>query len=173
MQLVKFENLPKIEEIQDVPINDNLMDIYKLCQKMEVLCRKENGIGLSAVQVGIPLKLFIVKADEGSKFDPPGKFGYFLNVDYCQKLLSENVDSLEGCLSIRSSNGRLRHFQVKRFSVITLSGYKLNYDSGLNLEKIQNLELTIGGQSIVFQHEADHHRGITIDQIGKEVFLWR
>jgi len=183
MNLVPFDKLPALGEIQDVSF-ENLPDLFKICQKLEALCRKENGIGLSAVQVGLPIKLFAVKADEGSVFDPPGKFGFFCNMSYTPKkydaLLTNEVLSydymkilsLEGCLSIRSSNGRLRHFQVPRFPVVQLSGHRLMYDNELKMVEIQNLEISIEEQSIVFQHEIDHDHCVTINQIGKEVFLW-
>ena len=51
MNLVDFDKLPKVEEIQDVPLEDPLK-VFKVCQEMEVVCDRENGIGLSAAQVG-------------------------------------------------------------------------------------------------------------------------
>ena len=72
MKLVELEDLPKLEDIQDVPLDDP-MKVYKLCQEMEAICERENGIGLSAVQVGIPWKLFIVKSDGSCPFFEKGK----------------------------------------------------------------------------------------------------
>jgi len=174
LKLVPLEQIPKAEEIREVPLDD-LMDVFKICQKMEKVCRAEDGIGISAVQLGIPYKLFIVKGFQTKTEPQPllsSKFSYFVNVNYVP-ISEKSLMSLEGCLSIRSLGGQLRHFQVPRFPVITITGHRLLFDIDLRLEKIQNLQLTVDDLSHVFQHEIDHHCGITIDQIGKELFLWQ
>ena len=83
IQLVNVDNIPK--DIIDTPIDD-LIELYQVCCQMQKICEKEQGIGLAAAQIGIPWRLFIVKADEYSPFDPPGQFGYFINCDYASVL---------------------------------------------------------------------------------------
>lgn len=168
ISLVEMKDIPSVEEVKDVPLEVNLMEIFKISKEMETLCLKENGIGLSAVQVGIPLKLFVVKKlDKDTKY----KFDYYINTRYCP-FAEDKIISLEGCLSIRSPSGQLRHFQVPRYREIMLNGYKLDFTGlDLRLQLLEDVKIT-DDQSIVFQHEIDHQNGITIDQIGQEIFLW-
>lgn len=169
MQLVEVRDIPSIEEVKDVP-TDNLVEVFKLSKEMEALCLKEHGIGLSAVQVGIPLKLFVVRLNSEKTL---GRKGFFCFVNTNYQPLDEAVDiSLEGCLSIRSPSGQLRHFQVPRYREIALTGYTLEVNGAeLSLQELQNVVLS-GEESIVFQHEIDHQNGVLISDIGKEVFLW-
>jgi peptide deformylase len=57
LKIVPVVDIPKAK---DVPL-ESLMDIFRLCTKMEKICDVNDGIGLSAVQVGVPWNLFIVK----------------------------------------------------------------------------------------------------------------
>ena len=170
MKLVAFEDLPKKEDIKDVPL-DNPLEIFKICQQMAEICEQENGIGISAVQVGIPLKLFIVKSDGTCPFIEKGKYGYFANTDY-EATDPERVVSLEGCLSIRSQDGQLRLFQVERYKKVRITGQRLYYSSDLVFNNFV-IDIDAAEEVIVFQHEADHSSGILISNIGREVFIWR
>lgn len=169
MELVKIENLPKLEEIQDAPL-DKPLEVFKVCQEMERVCDRENGIGLSAVQVGIPWKLFIVKSDGSCPFIEKGKYGYFANTNYeaTDKL---QIVSLEGCLSIRSDDGQLRFFQTMRHLNVRIKGQRLIFNDILKFENIDYYVNAAEG-GLVFQHEADHHSAVLISDIGKEIFFW-
>ena len=170
MELVKQEDLPKKEDIVDVPLDDP-MKVFKVCQELEQVCERENGIGISAVQVGIPWKLFIVKSDGSCPFIPKGKYGYFANLQYVP-VGDEQVVSLEGCLSIRSSDGQLRFFQVNRYKTVQLNGHRLHFDNNLEYHNIV-INIDAAEEGIVFQHEADHSSAVLISDIGKEVFVWK
>lgn len=169
MKTHKFFNMMKLVEIKDIPLGndvpiDDLLTIYKTCQEMEFLCRKENGIGLSAVQVGLPLKLFILQNRQK-------EFDYYINTDYKNENL-ETIVSVEGCLSIRSVTGQLRHYQVDRYKNIIINGFRLNYKSTeLKLEKVENFIPQLS-EGIVFQHEIEHQKGILISDNGNEIFLF-
>jgi peptide deformylase len=165
MVIVPVDQIPKAVE---TPI-DNLIKIYDVCLRMEQVCHDQNGVGLSAVQVGIPWKLFVICADSYSKFDPPEKYGYFVNCDYIG--IGDKVLSMEGCLSLRDEAKNLRRFQVERFKKIRLFGKKLIVTKTLSLVDI-DVEIDIQQQSIVFQHEIDHHNDILISNIGKEVVVF-
>ena len=169
MKIIEIDEMPLLNEIEDVP-SDNLIRILKTCQDLQILCEKENGIGISAVQAGIPWKLFLIKGDGTNKLIEKNKFGYFINCEY-EPLNDERLMSLEGCLSIRSPNGQLRFFQVERHKNIKLYGYKLDLASGLKLKEINEV-IGVNEQSVVFQHEIDHHNGVLVSDIGKEIFIW-
>lgn len=162
MKIVPVEEIPLVENVQPTP-TDNLMELYKVCQKMENLCQAENGIGLSAVQVGIPWKFFVVRNRDGS-------FERLVDCEYEAVGTEPLQDGLEGCLSLRNAEGRLRNFSVKRHPKVRVTGKKLLIDPDLSLEDV-DLELD-GLYSVVYQHEIDHHRGVLISEIGKEVEIW-
>lgn len=169
MIIVEATKIPGKEEIQPVPLDDP-MRVYKVCQELKELCDKEHGIGISAVQVGVPWKLFLVKGDGTCPLVPKGEYGYFVNCEY-EATTEEQVVSLEGCLSLRSPDGRLRSFQVKRHKIIHLIGFQLLSDKALVFEPVDS-SVDVSQEGIVFQHEIDHHRGILISDIGKELFVW-
>ena len=147
----------------DMPL-DNLMDIYRLAVHMEVLCYNSNGVGLAATQVNVPYNFFIALKES--------KFEYFVNCSY--EGIGEKINSLEGCLSLRSEDGSLQQYEVQRFPKIILSGKQLvvsNQDNDLKLIDIH--EEISGIKSIVCQHEIDHAKGILISHIGKQVYIQR
>ena len=165
---MEFDKLPKPEDIQDVPLDD-LVKIFKICQEMQSLCERENGIGLSAVQVGIPLKLFIVKSDGSCPLIKKGEYGYFVNTNY-KATDNKQIVSLEGCLSIRSQDGQLRFFQVARQDKVNIHGQLLCQKELLLI--YVDLIISAAEQGIVFQHEIDHHHALLISDTGKEVYIW-
>lgn len=169
MEIVEATNIPTVDKIQDVPFDDPIK-ILKVCQQLQLLCEKQKGIGISAVQVGIPWKLFLIKGDGTLPSLPKNLYKYFLNCTYTATN-DERVVSLEGCLSIRSPDGRLRSFQVERYKFIKIVGYTLNINSKIYLEKF-DADIRIDQQGVVFQHEIDHQNGILISDIGKEIFTW-
>jgi peptide deformylase len=158
MKLVAPENIP-IGEV--VPLDDKAK-LFNTFTDMIKMCEAEEGIGLSAVQVGLPHKMFVVKDND--------KFRCFLNCDYEPTTNAKRTLSLEGCLSLRSPDGRLRFFEVERWNQIKVSGTEFCLST---LEFILGLNLCVSiPLSIVFQHEMDHDKGILISQIGKEVSLY-
>ena len=168
-EIVEIDQIPSVDQIADVPIED-VPKVYNVCLQMEAICDLSNGIGLSAVQVGVPWKLFIIKSDGSNPLVPKNEYGYFANCNYEEATDSERIVSVEGCLSIRSQDGQLRFFQVERSKQIRIYGYKFNKDKMCFEEVDQKLGAV--EQGVVFQHEIDHHRGSLISDIGKEIFIW-
>lgn len=160
LSLVSLELIPKAEP---VPL-DNLLDIFKIAVSMENLCQKESGIGLSAVQCGIPWSFFVVNRND--------QYEYYLNCEYVG--LGEKVKSIEGCLSLRNKSGELRRFEVDRFNKVNILGKELKVvDGKLVLFDVDKTEEDL--YAVVFQHEIDHNfkREKMIDKIGKELELIR
>jgi len=140
----------------------DVFPLYKLAVAMEFICVRENGIGLSAVQLGVPLNFFIIKFPEG--------FCYYLNCQYTS-IDGEKEKSLEGCLSLKTADGQLRWFEVERFKNIVVKGKQLVCDPVLSIIDIEVEFRDI--MSVVFQHEIQHQNKVLISDVGKEVFLWR
>jgi peptide deformylase len=169
MQILEVNKIPLTEQIIDVSF-DNLIKVLKLFQDLQILCEKEKGIGISAVQAGIPLRLFLIKGDGTCPLVEKDKYACFLNCKY-ESIDDERLMSLERCLSIRSPDGRLRFFQVERHKNIKLYGYRLDLLNGLNIKEV-NESIGVHQQGVVFQHEIDHQNGLLISDIGKEIFIW-
>lgn len=175
LKLVPINEIPSKELIKDVSLEENsiaktLVNLYNLSLQMEKICTAEDGVGLSAVQLGLPYNIFIVKGDPNSKLVKANKYDFFVN-GKLNFVYPDKQSSLEGCLSIRSEDGRLRHYQVERYKKVLFSGLRLISDDVLKLEEIKEFELS-GFEAIVFQHEMDHSLGILISDNGEEVFLY-
>lgn len=153
MKLVPINEIPLGGE---TPLND-IDKLIKICQEMADLCIRENGIGLAAVQVGIPWNLFIYKIGDS--------FVCFINSDY--EGIGDKIESIEGCLSIKTEDGKLRSFKVKRFPKVRLKGKILFFQFN---KKIKNFDSIFEGiDAIVAQHESEHAKMILISDIGEEI----
>lgn len=161
MKIVPVDEIPKPESSISLP--DNLIEVYNTALKMQELCELEGGIGLSAFQVGIPWKMFVVKNTLTNKYDCYVDCAYFGE--------SEKVLSIEGCLSLKDSNGNLQYYNMVRFEKIKVLGQQLIVDSDSPLLRQFEKELT-GFDAIVFQHEIDHQNGILISDCGKLIYMW-
>lgn len=169
MIIVDVKDIPSKEQVLLINTEDPV-PVYNNFIKLRDFCEEQEGIGISAVQVGLPLNLFLVKGSGRCPLIPEGEYGCFVNCRY-EPVGTSTIDSLEGCLSLRDDVGRLRSFQVKRHLRIKLIGYKLVVGESIGFEPI-DCELTTGQDGIVFQHEIDHHFGILISDIGRELFVW-
>jgi peptide deformylase len=169
VQMIGTSGSPKYKLVapEDIPLGEivpleNKANLYNIFTDMIKMCEAEQGIGLSAVQVGLPYKMFVVKDGK--------KFRCFLNCDYEPTTEAKRTLSLEGCLSLRSPDGRLRFFEVERWEQIKVSGTEFCLS---NFEFIFGFLMCVSSPlSIVFQHEIDHDKGLLISQIGKEVSLF-
>lgn len=154
ISLVPVESIPLAGE---TPVGD-LMMLFRLANKMEKICADEKGIGLSAVQVGIPWNFFVVQR-RGGVFD------HYVNCTY--EGSGRKVKSVEGCLSLKGADGRCRMFEVDRHEKIDVKGKQLVLSGvGLSLNDIDFP--TTGLHAVVMQHEIDHASGILISR-GREI----
>lgn len=162
LNIVPVAHIPK--EVVDAPVDD-LKSLYKLCVAMQELCVVEHGVGLSAVQIGTPWRLFVAIKDARES----SKFRYLVNCDYVPET-EEKILSVEGCLSLRRHDGDFRRFKIHRYSKIRLIGKELMAEEKLNLIDVN--EVHENDIAIVLQHECDHQRGVLIADIGEEIYLW-
>ena len=71
-------------------------------------------------------------------------------------------------MSLKSSKGNIKRFLVPRYNKINVSGYEIFINSVE--KKFVKLDASFTDiASIIIQHEIDHHEGILISEIGKEV----
>lgn len=158
IKIVILEDMPSKEAIINF-VDDELPYFIKLSVNMQELCKNQHGVGLSAVQCGLPFRFFIASTD-GIKFRT------FANCSYSS--VEEKTDSLEGCLSLKNLNGSLRRFMVKRFPKIRLTGLEIFTNDPI--KPVGNIDEEFSGLfAVVLQHEIDHNEGILISNIGREV----
>lgn len=127
-------------------------DIQQLLTAMKSAMKKANGIGLSANQIGLPIKVFIAsvpQANGGLKFY--AVFNPVLEKESKEKILFE-----QGCLSVPGLWG-----PVERAEKIIVSGQD-------KTGKKQKWKLW-GLAAQVFQHEIDHLNGILFIDKAKEL----
>lgn len=135
----------------------NLLMLYKLSLIMQNACLILRGAGLSAIQIGIPLKFFVaLKPGSGSEFITFADSFYTNEGD-------EEYTSTEGCLSIVSDN-KLVFYDVPRHKNIEVIGKSLKVDQGIELvpESIKATDFFAS----VLAHEIDHQNMIDISKIG-------
>ncbi len=115
-------------------------EIQELLPQMITTMHKENGIGLAANQVGLPLRLAVAEVD--------GKEYFWINPEITT-LSKEKILFEEGCLSLPGE-----YFPIVRSESLTL---KYTNEKGLP----KKLAAT-GLLAVVIQHEVDHLDGILI-----------
>lgn len=166
MEIVPVDKIPIAGETP----TDNLEQIFEICSQMESLCKDLDGVGMAAVQVGIPWKLFIVRFD--AFIAENSEFRYFLNCEYSPTEKSGTLRSQEGCLSLRDKQGNLQEFHVPRHESVRITGQRLvRTDAGFELKPVDLVVSKFLG--IKFQHEIDHTRQILISDIGTEILRKR
>jgi peptide deformylase len=143
LKLIKHPN-PILQKIlPDFDFNNPIMDPYALEEQMIQLMTEENGRGLSANQVGIEARVFVIKTENLESVNTP--FAVF------NPLLTFVSDDLnqdyEGCLSF--PNLFLPVKRSNRIGVQFLDRDKKEYI----------IELT-GIDARCFLHELDHLNGI-------------
>lgn len=125
--------------------------ITQLVDDMKETLIKARGAGLAAPQVGVLKRIFVVDVSlEGTELIE------FINPEII-KTKGKNDKYIEGCLSFPN-----RSFNITRPNKVTM--------------KAQNVKgewFTFEAEDFIaraLMHENDHLDGITIPQIGKEVF---
>jgi len=160
LKLVPLDELPKETKDCDIKSESELIYLTNLWMKMSWLCGQEGGIGLSAAQVGVNKKMFIVKEENS--------YGCYVNCEY-EKASEELSSSIEGCLSIKDKDGSFRNFVVTRPKRIKVTGKKIQLENKIQVvDFVQEFE---GLNAVVFAHEIDHQNNILISDIGQEVSM--
>ena len=140
MQLVYYPNPILEKELQDVDLENPGFDPVELKQQMTDVMLASGGIGLTASQVGLDYKVFVMG-------DKPENVTIHINPTVLQ-YTEETVNELEGCLSFPNM-----FVKIKRPKEILAEFYDEN------LEK-QVVKIT-GYSARCYLHELDHCLGIT------------
>ncbi len=113
-------------------------------QMWEILLASKSGVGLAAPQIGVGLRIIIVKTKD---------FELELINPEIYKLYGGQITSKEGCLSFPGKVAT-----VVRYKQCIVQGYDRNWNPIRRKLK--------GFNAIVVQHECDHLDGITIMDSG-------
>jgi len=151
MQIVESNAIPT--DVRPV-IAEEVVEAFKVATQMEKICREHDGLGVAAVQVGIPWQLFVIALN--------GDFRYCVNCTYEPTPGTSRASSIEGCLSLPG-----RFFTVERWAEVQVEGQEIILEDG----KPAFTAFSMLTNFIAFQHEIDHQNGILISDCGGEVFL--
>lgn len=119
-------------------------DIAKLAEDMIETMRGEDGVGLAAPQVGVPIRMFVVDVTEGE--EPPV---VAVNPEFAYLSDEKEADD-EGCLSLPEIS-----IKVNRSARVTLKAR----DAKGEPFTIENAD---GLLARALQHEFDHLNGILL-----------
>lgn len=152
MEIVKYPNPILMRKCAPVPHQLLYGEVEKVALEMRRVMRAHGGIGLSAPQVGIDARLFVLNIDllRRRQILPPGCPWLFINPScyYVEDIACER--GKEGCLSLPNQT-----VMLWRASAI---GVKFETQEGA----ITNSIVLRGLAARCVQHECDHLDGISI-----------
>jgi len=128
------------------------------------LGKYDNGIGLSAIQIGIPKRIFVIKHEQ----DEEMVFDNFINPEVvdCE---GEFTFAGEGCLSFPGlylNTKRFYHYTIKR-GLFDEGGYREETDYFYYPETVEEYTTRENSiSSIAVQHEMDHLSGLVLPEYG-------
>jgi len=140
MKLITYPNEILEREVKDVDLENPGFDPVELKKEMVDFMIANNGIGLSANQVGLDAKVFVMgdSVENSTMCINPTVLQY----------TEETVDDIEGCLSFPNV-----FVKIKRPKEILAEWYN---------EKLEKQTVKIEGYSAkCYLHELDHLLGIT------------
>ncbi len=149
-EIVKNNNEFLSKKSRKVEVIDDR--IVQLVEDMKDTLVKAKGVGLAAPQVGVLKRIFIV--DVGT--EDQTEMIEFINPEIIKKK-GKNDKYIEGCLSYPG-----RSFKITRPHKVTIQA-----------QNVKGKWFTMEAEDFIaraLMHENDHLDGITIPQIGKEVF---
>ncbi len=164
MKLIYSVN-PLIREISK-PVEKFDVNLRKFVGEMFIQMEKENGIGLAAIQVGKPMRMFVINSPEKEADDEEIddketegdciKFGKFCMIN--PKIIwksDDEVFSEEGCLSCPGIRAEVSRSEMVKVEYFNESGDKKSITA-------------CGLLATCIQHENDHLDGILfIDYLSK------
>lgn len=151
LTVMEFPN-PVLREVGK-PVTDFDDKLAKLCEDMFTILYDSKGVGLSAPQVGLSLRVFVYNTDPSSPLRKMREVAVINPkiTDYCEagELDAWTDVDIEGCLSSRAECCR---GHVRRAKVI-----EVEYQDVQGRVRTKKLR---GFEARVFQHEYDHINGI-------------
>ena len=140
-------------------VGRNPSSLHQLVEDMLETMEDAKGIGLAAIQIGVPQRVVVVRLPEDEEIPGSGELYIIVNPQLA-RVSREMEDGIEGCLSVPGFVG-----EVSRHTAVTVRGMDL-----------QRRSLRIKAEGFlarVFQHEIDHCSGILyVDHITDPEKTW-
>jgi len=143
------------EMLREISVNVNqasLLEVKSLISELFETMHRANGVGLAAIQIGIPLRIFVIEAhieEENLHFRQT-----FINPQIIREF-GELVKHPEGCLSVPGLTA-----MVERPESLEIEWYDENW--------VLQKKAFSGIEARIIQHEYDHLDGIIYtDKIDK------
>jgi len=149
-EIVKNNNEFLSKKSRKVEVFDE--KLVQLVEDMKETLIKAKGVGLAAPQVGVLRRVFIVDVGD----EQNNEMIEFINPEIIKKK-GKNDKYIEGCLSYPG-----RSFKIVRPHKVTIEA-----------QNVKGEWFTMEAEDFIaraLMHENDHLDGITIPQIGQEVF---
>lgn len=132
-----------------IPIKDlPHPSIHALIEHMFECMKEKNGVGLAAIQIGVPLKVIVYGFEQNSRY--PGEAAIeqqaLINAEIIAKS-NKLLHAYEGCLSLPTVRG-----EVSRHEWIEIQAFDQN--AKLIQKRVSGFEARI------LQHEIDHTNGL-------------
>jgi peptide deformylase len=154
----------KSEPIEINSINGSEVQSIITDLKDTLYAHQDGGAGLSAVQIGIPKRVFIYRNNPYAEEYDTNDISVIINPKI-KSISDEKSVEWEGCLSI-SSNGQRLYGPVERSSAIQLSYYDENGEK-------QDIHMQ-DFMAHVVQHEIDHLNGkLFLEYVKNPRNLWQ
>ena len=144
----------KVDKIPEGAFPNNVSMYTQIINDMLNLAKVTNGIGLSAIQVGLPINLFIAYSKEKNVWK-----AYF-NASYCPTSPVATYNALEGCLTYPNEQ-----YTLPRYYHVFVEWEELNKDNVL----VKKGKRFSNDDAQALQHEIDHCQGKTIKLLGKRM----
>ena len=126
-------------------------ETQRLIERMKTVMREANGLGLAAPQVGVSQRIVV--------YDVHDEIQVLIN-PVIQNQKGEQLEPLEGCLSIPGLQGRVKRALDLKVKALSQRGRPISL-------RVSELEAR------VIQHEIDHLDGILfIDRADPETIGW-
>ncbi|HRY60092.1 MAG TPA: peptide deformylase [Patescibacteria group bacterium] len=140
-----IKKIPKILREKSKEITEITPELLDLAKQMKKIMKENKGVGISAIQVGVPVRMLVVKNC--------GQDMIFINPDIIRMSRHEVVYS-EGCLSFPEV-----FREISRPEKIKVKAKNENFE-----------DLEIEAEGLVartLEHEIDHLNGIVfLDRVG-------
>ncbi len=122
-------------------------ELQTLIDDMIETMREAPGVGLAAPQVGVSERVIVVEYEENDEEEDSPKKLYVMVNPEIKSSSEENVEGIEGCLSVPGWQG-----EVERAVAVTVKGLT---------RRGQPMKIKAKGWlARIFQHEIDHLNGV-------------
>jgi len=146
MELIIGENNRTLQQ-KSLSVKHIDSEARSLIEQMKEIMSQNNGVGLAAIQIGVPLRIIICQID--------GKFYALINPEIT-KFFPETSIMEEGCLSLPNIYGEVERPEKITVKAINFDGKKIKLKA-------------FGLLARVIQHEIDHLDGILFVDKAKNI----